>query len=452
MRTTLSLLTIVAVAACRPAPVMEEAPAAWTGPTAIPDAPTDPDAPMARMMWMMQYDNRDFDDTWAFLRDTATPGAQRDLALGAAALLGAFELSRFEAIPDGIAALDRAIPAFPEDARLPLWRAALVWVDAYRSGDRQAIEAAYDGLRDTSQDYRGFTLFGLTLAIAADADADPALYQEGAEAYEDIVADTLGYQVGDEGWRVRRLGDWSSNRYNLPGTSALEADMLLLAGDLEAAETSYWEAVNTNLSHEWPFRGVVQERRDRIEDLQEGLVAEPPTDWAFGGAWRGARGVTGERSLEGYGGRIGNGSCTICHTALTTRDADPAGAVEAAEVGWVRFRWEAPEGIDTPFPVFLGLDGPEPEEPPAGLSVGQVLVDGRTTRDEDLYTTTMALQPGRWFVVGAIDPGPDRPELAQSTYLPTAIGSPRYVEVEAGRITDVTDSPPLRWEPDPPSE
>lgn len=449
MRWIRPLLTLALAAGCHPAPTFESPPAAWTAPTTIPDAPADPGAPMARMMWMMQYDNRDFDATWGFLHDTATDGPQRDLAIGAAALMGAFELSRFDVIDDGIAALDRAIEAYPDDARLPLWKATLEWMAAYRDGDPEAVAAAYEGLRDTSQDYAGFTLFGLTLALAGDAHASPELLEEGLAAYDAIVADTLGYQVGDEGWRVRRLGDWSANPYNLPGTAALQADMQLLNGDVEGARSSYWEAINRNLSYKWPFREQVQARLDRIDALQEGLTAAPPTEWAYGAGWLGARGITEEQTLEGFAGRIGNGSCTLCHTALTAHDA---ATVEDEAVGWVRFRWEAPEGIDTPFPVFLGLDGPEPVDPPAGLSVGQVLVDERTTSADGLYTTTMALEPGRWFVVGAIDAGPDRPELSQSTYLPSPIGTPRYIDVEAGQITDLTDSPPLQWEPDPPTE
>jgi hypothetical protein len=150
-------------------------------------------------------------------------------------------------------------------------------------------------------------------------------------------------------------------------------------------------------------------------------------------------------ALDGFEGRIGNGSCTVCHTALTAFDSD---AVAPKEVGYVRFRFEQPEGVDTPFPVFLGLDGPEPEERPAGLNVGPLRIRDRMTTDDGISTTVLALEPGRWFVVGQLDGGTTAPEISQSTYMPNSIGAPRFLDVEAGRITDVTDSPALRWAPE----
>jgi hypothetical protein len=280
--------------ACRPAPVVEDAPAAWSAPTEIPEAPVDPDAPMARMLWMMQYDNRDFDATWAFLQQTATPGPQRDLALGAAAFLAVFELSRIDVLDAGVEALDRAIAAYPDDARLPLWRAMFVWKATYLDPDATPaeVDATYDELRRTGEDYAGFTLFGLTMSIAADLHAGPALLDEAVQAYEDVVDATLSYQVGDEGWRAERLGDWAHVPYNIPGTNILNGDVLLMAGDLEGAQRKYWEAMNTNLGYAWPFRAQADARLSRLEEIQAGLLADPPTEWAYGAGWRGARGST----------------------------------------------------------------------------------------------------------------------------------------------------------------
>jgi hypothetical protein len=119
--------------------------------------------------------------------------------------------------------------------------------------------------------------------------------------------------------------------------------------------------------------------------------------------------------------------------------------VAARDMGYVRFRYEQPEGVDTPFPVFLGIDGPEPEQPPAGLTVGQLLVEDRTVDNGDgTFTTVLPLAPGRWFVVGEIDTDTSDEEIL-TTYMRSSIGAPRYLDVEAGMITDVTDGPALRW-------
>ncbi|MEO0603016.1 MAG: hypothetical protein AAF211_16375, partial [Myxococcota bacterium] len=216
MSRLLRTLTLLAAVGCLPAPVVDDAPAEWLQPSVIPEAPVDPDDPMARMVWMMQYDNRDFDRTWAFLNDEATPSAQRDLAIGTAGLLGAFELSRDDVIDPAVAALERASDANPSDARLPLWRAFLLWKQVFLAEpvDDVALEAAYEELRRTGVDYPGFTLFGLTLAIAADPHGEPTRYDEGVDAYDVIFEDTFGYQLGDQGERARRLGDWEHAPYN----------------------------------------------------------------------------------------------------------------------------------------------------------------------------------------------------------------------------------------------
>ena len=52
------LLALLGAVGCLPVPIVDDAPAEWLEPSVIPDAPVDPDDPMARMIWMMQYDNR----------------------------------------------------------------------------------------------------------------------------------------------------------------------------------------------------------------------------------------------------------------------------------------------------------------------------------------------------------------------------------------------------------
>jgi len=194
---------------------------------------------MARVVWTMKYDLRTLDDTWTWLEDSVPDSDEKFRALGAAALLGVFESGDYDLIQPGIGAFDRAITAFPDDARLPLWRAMLVWMQAYQANDTQGIADGYQLLRDTSQDYAGFTLFGLTMSIAGDRNAHAELFTEGASAYASVGAETLALQFEGAARTPERLGEWDAVRYNQPGTSVLTADMALLAGDLETATGEY---------------------------------------------------------------------------------------------------------------------------------------------------------------------------------------------------------------------
>ncbi|NVB41090.1 hypothetical protein G6O69_24840 [Pseudenhygromyxa sp. WMMC2535] len=80
---------VVLCAACnQPDPVYVPAPEHLLSATSVPDMPENPDDPWARLLWTMNYDLREFDATWTWLEDEATPGLERDRSMGAAALLG----------------------------------------------------------------------------------------------------------------------------------------------------------------------------------------------------------------------------------------------------------------------------------------------------------------------------------------------------------------------------
>ncbi|MFK7985150.1 MAG: hypothetical protein AB8I08_03890 [Sandaracinaceae bacterium] len=437
------------LAACAPpAARYEPAPDELASRTALPAIPSDVTRPLDRVIWVMSVDLRVLDETLVWLRDTVPPSPVRDRALGAAVLLAAFELDRSDLAEEGIAAFDRAIGAFPEDARLPVWRATLAFVAAYRDGNRDAVDAAYDALRQSSERYAGFSVFGFTLAVASDRDADPALVDEALERYAAMNEAFMEMQFdGDPrtAERVSRLGDWSHATYNMAGTAALIGDMHARAGNVDAAASSYYQSLHTNTAYRWPFRDAVRARLEDAAGVSERLAQSPPDETMLGVHFVGATGVDEPIRDARFGGRIGNGSCTLCHTRLDVFDADvfDADVQPVAEVGWVRGTYRAPEGVDNPMPVFFAL----PEDstsPPGGFLVGRVAWTGESpaapSRPGDAVEYLVPTIPGRWFIAAQVLDGEG---VRLQGYTARELGMQRFLDVRAGEVTDITDSPPM---------
>ncbi len=430
---------------CQPAPSFSTAPAPLAQPEAstIPDAPRDTSEPFEAVLWTLKYDLRTFDDLWSWLQNDVPDSAARHRAIGVAGLTGIAELSRFELADATLTSLDQAIAAYPNDPRLPLWASYIRWVKAYKSGDAPAVAAGYEDLEAKGQLYPSFTLFGLTLAIAADENATAERVQQGRDAYDRVVSEAgdLQFEAGVVAAdRMHRTADFDSAPYNLSGTQALIGDMHLRAGDWEQAQVAYYTALHTNAAYRWPFRDEVQRRMENAEALAGSMEDE----LGFGALWNGARNV-GERGIqeEGYGGRIGNGSCTLCHTAL--RRSDRAGGHDAA-VGFVRLRYVAPEETPNPFPVFVALPEANPDSIPAGFAIGQTSVTPSWGEQVDArtYDLLMPAEPGRWFIAGQLFGGElgARANDKWETYLAKGLfDRPRFIDVRAGEITDIRNVP-----------
>jgi hypothetical protein len=420
-------------------------PTTLAGPTVVPPMPTDPSDPLARVVFCLNYDLRTFDDTWTWLEDTVPEGPERDRALAVASLLGVSELDRLDLLEPGLAAFDRAIVAFPDDPRLPLWRAFLAFRLARASGDAEAVAQAYQGLRDGATTYSDFTLFGLTLSVAGDPDASPALLEEALAAYDRIFSEADQHQFSsdpvDRARGPRVFGDLSTALYNIPGTNALRGDIAARLGNTELAQRSYYTAIHSNLGHRWLWREEVERRLADVEGLSRRLAARPAEDHMLGARYVGALG-TSERVTDPWlQGRLGNGSCTLCHTALSTYDAGR----EAAPVGWVHVRYRRPAAVEAAMPLFFVLPDAEEGSRPESFLLSVVQAPGLPafTPDEPFSDAWIPAPPGSWFVAGQITRGG---VPTHSTYTARELGMPRFIEVREGEVADITDAV-LEWGP-----
>jgi tetratricopeptide (TPR) repeat protein len=439
--------SLASLVACGPpAPRYEEVPEWVSAPTQAPPMPTDTARPFERVRWVLNYDMREFDATLTWLREEVPEGPERDRAIGTAALLGAFELDRSELADEGIAAFDAAIAAFPEDARLPVWRGALSFVRGYAAGDRAAVGAAYDELRDAAGEYVGFSSFGLTLTIAADRFADDALLEEASEQYQlmNESFNNLQYDdtvLADE--RASRLSDWAAAPYNMSGTSALIGDIEARRGNFEEAQVHYYTALNANSGYRWPWRDEVQRRMDDAEALSQRLRASPAQDSMLGVRFVGATGIDAPYRDPRFDGRIGNGSCTLCHTHMNVFDDGE----ELPELGWIRGTYVAPEGVPNAIPIFFALPD-EPEPIPGSFLIGRVAWTGDEPAPGiapgDVVEWLMPAPPGNFFVAGQIFRGN---EVAMQGYTAKELGMLRTLEVRANEVTDITDSEPMQFSP-----
>lgn len=445
-------LVLAGLSAC-PQPEAEYSPApahlleAWE----TPPMPSDPADPFAQVMWTLNYDLREFDSTWAWLEQEVEPGPERDRSMGALALLGVAELDRFDLLEAGLEALELAIDAYPEDGRLPAWQAYLILIDAMRMGDQAGIDVGYELLRASTDAYTSFTVFGLTIAVAGDPNATPELIDEALAEYDRMLVDYGERQYsGDplDHLRSSRLGDWSSPPFSQTGTQALLGDMAARAGDYDRANRHWYTAQHANEGYRWAFRDELAERFELGAEAAAAAM-EAGELMPFGARHVGAIGTPEPYRDPRFEGRIGNGSCTMCHTRLTAHD-DLSGSSDVLEVGWIRGTMVLPEDVPNPVPALFAL--PDPDGRPQGFLLGRmnweqhldgdpVPVPAPGSEIEYLIPAT----PGRLFVAGRILVGD---EIDYQAYLPTTLGPPRYIEVVAGEVADIRGGRPLVFKPE----
>ncbi len=436
-RTLLPVLCLSLLACYKPLEVSP--PASFTAAEEIPPRPEDPAAPLGAVVWCLNYDLRKFDDVWRWLNQAVPPGPERARALGAAALIAVAELDRPQLRETGIAAFDEAIPAFPQDARLPAWRAYLIFLKARDANDLPGIATSIDMLRDATAAYPAFTYFGLTLAVGGWEDAPLELVNEAHAAFDAVFAATANLNSGGafDRERFRRVWDTPIAPYNIPATQVMQAELALRAGKPDEAAEAYYTALHSNNAAHWPWRAEVQRRLDNLDATVQGFAARPATEYSLGSHDRGAMGVRGDPVDPRFGGRVGNGSCTVCHTHVSSFDlGEPA-----AEVGWVRGRALPIQGAPNAQPIaFLLPEGADPI--PAGFGIGPY-VEAATPRDffkhEELYDGTFVVPaaPGTYFVALQANEAGRKYE----GYSARELGLQRFITVKAGVMTDLSDAP-----------
>ncbi|MFT3709910.1 MAG: hypothetical protein QM817_19950 [Archangium sp.] len=431
-----ALLLFVSLAACAPPPTATP-PASLTAAAVIPPRPTDVTRPLDAVMWTFNYDLREFDSVWRWLRDDVPASPERSRAIAAATTIGVVELERTDLTAVGMPAFDEAIAGYPGDARLPVWKAYIRYLDARASGDRSRIEATIDELRTASGTYKAFTLFGLTLAIGGWADASPTQIEEARDAFKEVVRDTALFQHATDPVSVdrsRRIWDSPIAPYNIPAMQAMIGDLALRAGKPDEAVVSYYTAINSNAGARWPWRAEAQRRMQNAQQVAEELNARPAQTYAFGSTGVGALGITTKQVDTRFGGRIGNGSCTVCHTHVSI--FDEGGTIEP--IGWIKGRIAKSKDVPNLQPIAFALpDGANPI--PGGFGLGPY-VDTAESRDfmqrSELFDGTFVIpaKPGRYFVATQADVD----GVTWQGYLPNGVGAQWFFEVKAGEMVDVS--------------
>ncbi len=432
------LIAAAVLTACNYTPREAAPPPSFTAAETIPARPTDSAQPLAAVIWMLNYDVSQFDTVWRWLHDDVAPSPERARAIAAASLVAVAELDRSDVRAEGLAAFDEAIPRFPDDARLPLWRAYVVYLEARDSKDRARIDSAFAGIRAASTTYQGFTLFGLTLAAGGWDDASKEVLEEARTAFDTIVTDTATLQHATSGLdleRSRRLWDSPIAPYNIPAMQAMISDLDLRLGKKDTAARGYFTALKANNAARWPWRAEVQRRLEHLDDVAAGFAARPATEWALGSTGATALGPKPDNAR--FKGRIGNGSCTVCHTHVSTFDLNEP----AQSVGWVKVKVAAPAEVPNLQGVALLL--PDSQMPiPGGFAIGPT-VDTAAPRDfttrAELFdgTAIIPADPGVYFV--AVQATVDGKTWLG--YLPREFGKQWFIEVKAGVMLDVSDAP-----------
>ena len=411
-------------------------PASFTQAETAPDRPTDTTQPLSAVIWMLNYDVRQFDTVWAWLHSDVPAGAERSRAIGAAGLVAVAELDRYEMLDEAVSAFDEAIPAFPTDARLPTWRSYLRYLKARIAGDSDGVTASFTDIRAATADYQSFTMFGLTLAAAGWADAPPELLAEADQGFQTVTDDTARMQMlshPNDLERSRRIWDTPIAPYNIPAMQAMIGDLKVRIGQKDQAPRGYYTALHANNAYRWPWRAEVMRRLQDLDGLESGLAARPATETMLGSTGIGALGVSSPRSDPRFGGRIGNGSCTICHTHVSAYDLNE----EPDAVGWVRGRAAPMQGVPNPQPIaFLLPDGKNPT--PGGFGIGP-FVDATAPRDfytdNSLYDGTFFFPApaGRYFV--ALQTSINN--VTYQGYSSREFGTQWFIDIKAGEVVDL---------------
>ncbi len=438
------------VCACTQSPRMTPADASLLGAAVVPPPPSDPSSPLARVIWVLNYDMREYDAALAWLRDEVPDGPQRTRALALIYMLGMAELGRKELIAPGIAYFEDAIRAFPGDGRLRLWHAYMSYMGGWVRGDDQALEKGLELLWACIEYDRRFNLAGPELTVAGNPKSSAQVLRRARDTLYGIMAATLDLQFAtDEASRAHLRRNWNSpiTPYLIPATFVMKGDISLLIDDKDTARREYYKAMHENSSYRWPWRTEAARRFEHLEEVYAGLHADPPTQYVLGSTFPWAMGIDERYRIETFGGRVGNGSCSFCHTHVSAFDS-PESRTEP--IGWIRGRFVVDGDVPDPAPYFFAMPSTKEGEKPVGLSIG-LDVPAEAPRDfylSDAYydgTYLLAAPPGRYFVAGTISTGDDGTGLLGDKeyrgYTKRWFGLPRYFEVAAGMVTDATDVP-----------
>jgi hypothetical protein len=442
------LFVATTLAGCAPSTTVSSRDPTWVAPEKIPPMPRDPRDPVARVSWVLGYDMREFDRAMRWLDKDVPEGPERTRARALAHMLGMGELGRAELIRPGIALFEQAARDFPGDGRLSLWHAYMLYMAAWIERDAELRDDALDRLWGCIPVDPRFNTVGPELTVAGDPAAAPATLEKARVALYDVMRETLDLQlVGDAVARAKLRRSWNSplTPYLISATFAMKGDISILTGDVATARREYYKAIHDSQAFRWPWRAEVARRFENTDAVAAGFA--DGGEYALGSTFPWARGVGPSYAIETFGGRVGNGTCTFCHSHVSVFDDTEA---TPPAVGWIRGQFRVDGEIPDPAPYFYALASTRKDAKPAGLYVGlQIPPDAPPDyylRD-DLYRDEFLLTvpPGRYFVAGVLSTGDDGKGRLGTTqykgYTRGFLGLPRYVTVEVGTVTDARDMP-----------
>ena len=234
-----------------------------------------------------------------------------------------------------------------------------------------------------------------------------------------------------------------------PSIEALRARLSARGQDGPEVVERRMRDARSELSHfpEYDYLVINDDFATALNDLRTVVGAERLREPRQARRFAGALGTSESFVDPRFEGRVGNGSCTICHTRLGAFD-DLGGDSSTVEVGFIRGTMVLPEGVPNPMPNLFALPGQD--STPKAFQIGRIQWDQDQSRDPlpapepgSEIEYMIATPPGLQFVAGRI--GVDD-RVDYKAYTARTIGPPRYVEVKAGQIADITASDPMVFE------
>jgi hypothetical protein len=181
----------------------------------------------------------------------------------------------------------------------------------------------------------------------------------------------------------------------------------------------------------------VQRRLEHVDDVIAGFAATPATEYALGSRHVGAIGTPVAVREARFSGRVGNGSCTVCHTHVSSFDLNES----VPAVGWVKIRVAPLAGAPgVQSASFLLPDGEDPR--PAGFAFGPTIeVSAGSDFDarDELFDGTQYIpaEPGHWFVATQTQVKGQ----AYQGYSSRELGLQRFFDVKVGEVLDFSEAP-----------
>jgi tetratricopeptide (TPR) repeat protein len=230
------------------------------------------------------------------------------------------ERARYEPDPEVIGHIDlavtsfeRAVDAIPHDPRLVGFLGSMQLAQGNVWGDNALIRKGWFGTKASARQWPEWGLFTQAYGLVT-LDPDEPRYAKGIELLWDnldacvderVDREDLDWSVyeaqvdrDEDAWNRRACANTDVVPHGVEGFFLIFGDVYAKAGELDAADMMYKNALGSVDVADWPYRWVAEDRRARLDELPEQFRGEAPegpfepTEWLV------------------FGGPVG---CTVCH-------------------------------------------------------------------------------------------------------------------------------------------